>query len=79
MRREEQIEQQAYEFAFSTSSIRPELNADSFIQGAQWADQTMLDKVCEWLKENAYLYVSDFTGSLDEERLIIHLKQAMRL
>ena len=77
MTREEQIRQKAYDFAFYTSSIRPELNADSFIQGAQWADQTMLDKVCEWLKENADLYVSDFTGSLDEERLIKHLKQSM--
>lgn len=24
----------------------------SFEQGAMWADRTMLDKVCKWLKEN---------------------------
>lgn len=23
-----------------------------FIEAAEWADATMLDKVCEWLKEN---------------------------
>lgn len=51
----------------------------SFETGAKWADKTMINKVCEWLKENAYLYVSDLTGSLEEDKLIEHLKQAMRL
>lgn len=38
MTREEQIKQAANEFACSLCSIRPELNADSFMQGAMWAD-----------------------------------------
>lgn len=27
-----------------------------FIYGAEWADKTMLDRACEWLKENIDLY-----------------------
>ena len=27
-----------------------------FIAGANWADKTMLDRACEWLKENIDLY-----------------------
>lgn len=27
-----------------------------FIEGAEWADKTMLDRACEWLKENIDLY-----------------------
>lgn len=38
MNREEQIRQAANEFAYSLCSIRPELNADSFVQGAKWSD-----------------------------------------
>ena len=35
----------------------------AFTKGAEWADATMLDKVCEWLKENidSYAYNS-FSG-----------------
>ncbi len=25
---------------------------DAFMEGALWADRTMIDKACEWLKEN---------------------------
>ena len=28
----------------------------AFTKGAEWADRTMLDKVCEWLRENIDLY-----------------------
>ena len=27
-----------------------------FIEGAEWADKTMLDRACEWVKENIDLY-----------------------
>lgn len=26
----------------------------AFIKGAKWADETMIDKVCEWLKAELY-------------------------
>lgn len=56
MTRKEQIEKASKEFAYNVSSIRPELNADSFKQGAEWADKTMVEKVCEWLEENIDAY-----------------------
>lgn len=28
-----------------------------FIEGAQWADKTMIDKVCDWLVDNARNYM----------------------
>lgn len=52
MTREKEIEKASKEFAYNISSIRPELNADSFKQGAKWADKTMLEKACEWLQTN---------------------------
>jgi hypothetical protein len=44
-----------------------------FEAGAQWADRTMIEKACEWLKENAYLYIYiDFDeGDVKEVKLDI--------
>lgn len=30
--------------------------AQAFLTGARWADKTLLDKACEWLKENIDAY-----------------------
>ena len=30
-----------------------------FFEAVKWADRTMLDKVCEWLKENIDLYAAE--------------------
>ena len=39
----------------------------SFIAGAMWADRTMLDKACEWLKENGGKYwMDDYDLPTDE-------------
>ena len=78
MTREEEIEKASKEFAYNISSIRPELNADSFRRGAKWADshpnlseeeqvgmgglgmiwqkKHLIEKACEWLKENIDIY-----------------------
>ena len=56
MTRKEEIEKASKEFAYNISSIRPKLNADSFKQGAKWADETMIEKVCKWIKENIDIY-----------------------
>lgn len=64
MRREDEIKQVAFEFAFKVNSIRPELNADSFIQGAKWADETMIEKACEWIEMNAIKYVNSIGGCM---------------
>lgn len=34
----------------------------AFIKGAEWADATMLDKVCEWLKENVRVFQKEDIG-----------------
>lgn len=33
-----------------------------FQEGAKWADRTMLDKVCEWLKENVRVFQKEGIG-----------------
>ena len=45
-----------------------ELIEKAFIQGAKWADKTMLEKVCEWLEFN-------YTEYLDNSRLGINMKE----
>ena len=60
MTRREEIEQQAEMFRqpyrgsgnYSTSmDIK-----NAFQEGAKWADKTMIEKACEWLKENIDIY-----------------------
>ena len=38
----------------------------AFIAGAQWADKTMIEKACEWLKENIWVYIN-YEGCSGEE------------
>lgn len=61
MTRNEEINKQALrygepEYLLQTSNI---LGMQGFIQGAKWADKTMIDKACEWLLKNAYKHVDD--------------------
>ena len=51
MTREEEILQVANENYSGYSERRL-----GFLAGANWADKTMLDRACEWLKENIDLY-----------------------
>ena len=34
----------------------------AFTKGAEWADRTMLDKVCKWLKENVRVFQKEDIG-----------------
>lgn len=34
-----------------------------FISGANWADKTMLDRACEWLKKNIDLYAYETSNT----------------
>ena len=45
----------------------------AFEAGAKW----IIEKTCEWLKENAYFSVNDLTGSLDEQNLVDRFRKAM--
>ena len=66
MTREEEIEKASKEFAYNVSSIRPELNVDSFKQGAKWADKTMIEKACEWLEDCAVVDIEEFRKAMEE-------------
>lgn len=37
----------------------------------------VVDKACEWLRENAYFSVNDNTGSLDEQDLVKRFRKDM--
>lgn len=62
MAREEQIKNAAWDYFQDLDShhfhLLPHCNpqTDAFEAGAKWADKTMIDKACEWLKENIDLY-----------------------
>ena len=47
------IAEEAKMFSFLYPSESKEM---FFIYGAEWAEKTMLDRACEWLKENIDLY-----------------------
>lgn len=43
--------------------------------GAEWADKTMLDKVCEWVKKH---YIEYAHNRLGQEYMIDDLREAMK-
>lgn len=63
MTREEEIHEAAKEFAFSDKTETPDLCdvINDFYYGAKWADKTMLDRACEWLKNGGYFVNSNET------------------
>ena len=81
MIREEQIEQAWFCKACLSSHCYDE---KSFKEAAQWADKTMIDKACEWLKNNlydtqdncGYKVVASF-DSCDIPEFIEYFKRAM--
>lgn len=58
MVREEERREAAKEFTFGdnpeTSDFFDKVKIDCFYYGAEWADKTMLDKACEYLKSLVY-------------------------
>lgn len=64
MTREQEIENAAYRNSFNTDEF------NSFIQGAEWADKTMIDKVCKWLYKSTYQHVDDSRVSMIFEHTI---------
>ncbi len=51
MTREEKIKDEALR-RYSIQHPFLEISKESFIEGAKWADKTMIDKACDWLKLN---------------------------
>lgn len=62
--KEEEIIQAANEYVGHAEEAEEDLstycNRKSFEAGAKWMQEKMIDKACEWLKENGYKY-SDTT------------------
>lgn len=54
MKREEQIMNDPNLSAY-TDKQRGWIN-EAFMDGVRWADETVIQKACEWLKENIDLY-----------------------
>ena len=59
MTRKKEIEKAAFNYINSdaVSAENMQLAFGDFINGAQWADKTMLDKVCDWLQCMAIDYI----------------------
>lgn len=66
MKRSEEIEQQASLTVFPWDDVREQVKfEDGFIEGAKWADKTMIEKATQWLFENVY----DYLNPEDQERV----------
>lgn len=64
--RKKEIEQQASLSVFPWDDVREQVKfEDGFIEGAKWADKTMIDKATQWLFENVY----DYLIPEDQERV----------
>lgn len=58
MTREEEINKEAFkygepEYLLQSPNI---LGTQGFVQGAKWADKTMIEKACEWLNKTLYIH-----------------------
>ena len=57
MKRIEEIIQQAEITVFPWDDVREQVKfEDGFIEGAKWADKTMIEKATQWLFENVFYY-----------------------
>ena len=66
MTRREEIEQQASLTVFPWDDVREQSKfEEGFIEGAKWADKTMIEKATQWLFENVY----DYLIPEDQERV----------
>lgn len=80
MTREEQIIETAKEYYNPKNGTPFSLQMRAgFITGAKWADETMIEKACEWIAKNHHLYKELSFGSLstDWHKLIGEFRKAM--
>lgn len=85
MKREKEIElamkEAVSETIYACGWITPratDLLECAFTKGAEWADKTMLDKVCEWLKENVEYAVMKKNGKHTIELAGIELAEDLQ-
>jgi hypothetical protein len=75
MTREEQIEKEAKRVSYNGDEF------NSFIQGAEWADESMIEKMYKWLEtidfEMEYMNSSDGYTFFDKEKFINDFRKTM--
>lgn len=74
MNREEEINKEAHRVSYNGDEF------SSFIQAAEWADKTMIEKVCDWIKthiEEYYTYDAWNGDYIDVDALITDFKKKM--
>lgn len=74
MKREEEIKKEAHRVSYNGDEF------NSFIQGAEWADKTMINKACDWLKiysEDYHTYDAWKGDYIDIDTLITDFKKKM--
>ena len=81
MTRREEIEKAATDYINSdaVSPMNMQLAFGDFINGAEWADKTMIEKARQWLLRNAKDYVSTYfdEGILQDKWLLKDFRKAM--
>ena len=73
MTREQERINAACEYAgiYSLNPLSKSLAHPHFLEGAQWADKTMIDKACEWFIRGGYFVnsnetIEDFRKAMEE-------------
>lgn len=81
MKRREEIEKaahQKYPYEGGTKGAICEFSIPIFIQSAEWADKTMIEKACKWLSNNKDNYIIDIEGeTLINDQIITDFRKAM--
>ena len=82
MKRREEIRQEAhrkYPYEGGIKGLICENSIPIFIQGAEWADKTMIDKACKWLLNIDYdgRRYRDFWEEFNEELFVNDFRKAM--
>lgn len=79
MTRDEELQQQAMSLiGFSREVSREDAIKLAYYYGAKYADETMLDKVCEWLNENVEYAVMKKKGKHTIELAGIELAEDLQ-
>ena len=78
MIRQEELSKAADKF---TANKKHYVERCRWIDGAEWADKTMIDKACEWLFAHLTLFIAFFNGvnvsDVDRDIFIREFRKAM--
>lgn len=70
----ESIAETIYASGWGITPQATDLLECAFTKGAKYADETMLDKVCEWLKENVRVFQKEDIGDF----ILANLRKEMK-